>query len=225
MKTSLPRAIYAIVMKDLRAELRSRQVINATGLFALIATMVFYFTLSGRPDVRLAALPAVLWVIVVFAGTLGLARSLALEHDRGTLDGLLLAPIDRVALYYGKLLSTWLFSLIVSIIVSFALMILFNADLISAAWGVVLLFGTGGFAAVGTLIGTMTVGARGRETTLPILILPIALPIIMASVNASSAILTEQPFSDWNVWLLTLISVDLIYLGLAALLFGFVVEE
>jgi heme exporter protein B len=225
IKTPFYRAIRAIVLKDLQAELRSRQVISATGLFGLIAVMVFYFTLSERPDIRQAALPAVLWVIVVFAGTLGLARTLAQEHDRGTIDGLLIAPIDRVALYYGKLVSTWAFTLLIAIIVSFALMILFNADLLSGAWALILFLGTGGFAIVGTLIGTMTAGARGRETTLPILILPIALPVIMASVNASIGILGDQPFTDWSNWLFTLAAIDLMYIGLAAALFGFVVEE
>src|SRR6266540_10470 len=102
--TPFLRAVLIIAGKDLRAELRSRQLISAIALFALLATMVFYFTLESRPDVRTAALPAVLWVIIVFAGTLGLNRSLAQEHDRGSLDALLLAPIDRAALFYGKLI-------------------------------------------------------------------------------------------------------------------------
>src|SRR5689334_20156364 len=112
MKRTTPflRAVLTIAGKDLRAELRSRQLLSAIALFALLATMVFYFTLEPRPDVRIAALPAILWVITVFAGTLGLNRSLAQEHDRGNLDGLLLAPLDRSALYYGKLIGTWLFS-------------------------------------------------------------------------------------------------------------------
>src|SRR3954468_20695654 len=123
MKQGTPflRAVLAIAGKDLRAELRSRQLISAIMLFALLATMVFYYTLESRPDVRIAALPAILWVIIVFAGTLGLNRSLAQEHDRGNLDGLLLAPIDRAALFYGKLISTWLFSLLVALLVSFAI--------------------------------------------------------------------------------------------------------
>src|SRR5258708_30319203 len=106
MKTPFLRAVLAIAGKDLRAELRSRQLLAAMGLFALLATMTFYYTLQSRPDVRVAALPAVLWVTTVFAGTLGLNRSLAQEHDRGSLDALLLSPIDRAALSYGTLIST-----------------------------------------------------------------------------------------------------------------------
>jgi heme exporter protein B len=225
MKTPFVRAVLAIAGKDLRAELRSRQLLAAMGLFALLATMTFYYTLESRPDVRVAALPAVLWVTTVFAGTLGLNRSLAQEHDRGSLDALLLAPIDRAALFYGKLISTWIFSLAVATLVSLVVSILFNAGLNVPAWALIVVLGTLGFAAVGTFLGSMAVHARGRETTLPILILPVALPIIMAATSASNAILADQPFSDWSVWLLILASIDLIFLALALVLFEFVVEE
>ncbi len=94
MKTPFVKAALAIAWKDLRAELRSRQLISAMALFALLSTMVFYFTLASRPDIRIGALPAVLWATVVFAGTLGLNRSLAGEQDRGGFDGLL-ARADR----------------------------------------------------------------------------------------------------------------------------------
>ncbi len=187
--TPFLRAVLAIAGKDLRAELRSRQLISAIVLFAVMATMVFFYTLEGQRAVEIAALPAVLWVIIVFAGTLGLNRSLAQEHDRGSLDALLLAPIDRSALFYGKLISTWLFSLAVAAIVSLAMY------------------------------------AHGRETTFPILILPVVLPIIMASVNACNAVLADLPFSDWSIWLVLLVSVDLIFLVLAFVLFEYVVEE
>jgi heme exporter protein B len=225
MKPSFFRAVRIIATKDLRSELRSRQLISAMGLFALMSTMVFYYTLEDRPSVRLAALPAVLWVTIVFAGTLGLSRSLAQEHDRGTLDVLLLAPIDRAALFFGKLISTWLFSLIVAAIVSFVISIVFNTGLNVPLWTLIILLGTLGFASVGTFLGSMAIHAKGRETTLPILILPVALPIIMASVSASSAVLAGMPIDQWGVWLIVLASVDAIFLALALVLFEYIVEE
>jgi heme exporter protein B len=164
-------------------------------------------------------------VTTVFAGTLGLNRSLAQEYDRGSFDGLLLAPIDRAALFFGKLIGAWVFSLVVAAIVTLALTILFNATLFSLAWLGILLLGTTGFATVGTLLGSVAVQGRGRETTFPILILPVALPIIMASVNASNAILAGLPFSDWATWPALLASVDVIFLVLAFVLFEYVVEE
>jgi heme exporter protein B len=218
-------AVLTIAAKDLRVELRSRQLVGAMGLFALLATMAFYYTLESRPDARVAATPAVVWITIVFASTLGQGRSLAQEQDRGTLEALLLSPIDRAALFYGKLISTWLFSLVVAAIVSTALSFLFNLNLFAPSWWLVILLSTLGIAATGTLIGSMAIHARGRETLMPILILPIALPIIMASVSAASAILANLPFSDWGGWLLLLFSADVIFLGLALFLFDAIVEE
>jgi heme exporter protein B len=227
MKQTTPflRAVIAIAGKDLRAELRSRQMISAISLFAVLATMVFFYTLEGNRDVQRLALPAVTWVITVFAGTLGLSRSLSQEQDRGSLDALLLAPIDRVALFYGKLIGTVLFSLLVAAIVSLVLSVLFNVGLDVPAWALIVLLGTLGFSTVGTLLGSMAIHTRGRETTLPILILPVALPIIIAAVNASNALLADLPFSDWSVWLLVLVSLDVIFLALAFVLFDIIVEE
>jgi heme exporter protein B len=224
-RTTFLRAVVAIAAKDLRAELRNRQLIAAMGLFGLLTTMVFYYTLESRPDVRLAALPAVLWVTVVFAGTQGVGRNLAQEHDRGTLDGLLLAPINRAALFYGKLVVAWLFALTVAAVVSVALNFLFNTNLFRPVWWLVILLGTLGFAAIGTLLGSMAVYARGRETTLPIIVLPIALPVIVAAVNASNAILTDLPFAELGSWLGLLAALDVVFLTLALILFDFIVEE
>jgi heme exporter protein B len=227
MKRTTPffQAVFAIAAKDLRAELRSRQLVSAMALFALMATAVFYFTLQDRPDLRIAVLPAVVWVTIVFASTLGLNRNLAQEYDRGSFDGLLLAPIDRAALFYGKLIGACLFSLVVAVVVSFALTILFNVTLLMPAWWLIIVLGTIGFSAVGTMLASMAVQGRGRETTLPIIILPVALPIIMAAVSASNAILAELPFSDWAVWPALLASSDVIFVLAPMFLFQYIVEE
>jgi heme exporter protein B len=219
------RAVWTIARKDLRTELRSRQLVTAMGLFAVLATMIFYYTLEGRPDVRIAAVPAVLWVITVFAGTLGLNRGLSQEQARGTLDGLLLAPIDRAALFYGKLFSTWLFTLVVGALVSLAVAILFNLRVSVAPWLLILMLGTLGFSAVGTLLGSMATYAMGRETALPIIILPVTLPIIIAAVSASLAIIAGRDIAEWGGWLVVLASMDGLFMGAALLLFEYVVEE
>src|SRR5579863_3296751 len=134
-------AVAAIAWKDLCAEFRSRQLVSAMALFALLTVLIFYFTLDGQRAAQIAALPAIVWAIVVFAGTLGLSRSLAAEHDSGSLDALLLAPIPRPALFYGKLIGIWLFELVVAAVAAVALSVLFNANLlVPALWTV---FGVG----------------------------------------------------------------------------------
>lgn len=218
------RAVYAIISRDLQAESRNRQIITSMAMFAVLCTVIFYFTLESRPDVRLAALPSVVWVIVVFTSTLGISRSLAQEHDRGILDALLLAPIDRAALFYGKLVTTWVYSLIVATLVTLALSFLFTLGL-PAAWWLIVVLGTLGLAAVGTLLGSMAIHSRGRETTLPIIVLPIALPILMASVYASNLILANRPFEDWATWPALLVVTDIIFVTIPLVLFDFIVEE
>ncbi len=224
-RTPFLRAVIAIATKDLRTEFRSRLLISAMGLFAVLTVMVFYYTLESRPEARRGALPAALWVTVTFAGTLGIGRSLAAEHDRGTLDGLALAPVPRSALYFGKLAVAWLFTLIVAFVVTAALSIVFNTNLLRLGWLLIAVLGTLGFAAIGTLLGSMAVYARARETTLPILVLPVALPIVIASVNAAHGVLDNQPLSEWIAYPLLLASVSAVFLTLAYLLFDYVLEE
>ncbi|MHB8629563.1 MAG: heme exporter protein CcmB [Aggregatilineales bacterium] len=218
-------AVAAIAWKDLRAEFRSRQLVSAMALFALLTVLIFYFTLDGQRAAQIAALPAIVWAIIVFAGTLGLSRSLSAEHDSGSLDALLLAPIPRPALFYGKLIGIWLFELVTAAVAAAALSVLFNANLLVPALWVVFVVGTIGFAAIGTLLGSMAVYATGRETTLPILIMPVALPVIIAAVNATTSILADRAPEDWLPWLAVLASLDAIFLALAFVLFDVIVEE
>ncbi|MDW8299735.1 MAG: heme exporter protein CcmB [Anaerolineae bacterium] len=224
-RTPFLRAVFAIAAKDLQAEFRSRLLISAMGLFAVLTVMVFYYTLESRPEARRGALPGALWVTVTFAGTLGIGRSLAAEYDRGTLDGLVLAPVPRSALYFGKLAIAWLFTLTVALVVTLALSIVFNTNLLRLGWLLIAFLGTLGFAAIGTLLGSMAVYARSRETTLPILVLPVALPIIIASVNAAHGVLDDQPLGEWIAYPLLLASVSAVFLTLAYLLFDYVLEE
>src|SRR5579859_6176052 len=218
-------AVAAIAWKDLRAEFRSRQLVSAMALFALMTALIFYFTLDGQRAAQIAALPAIVWAIIVFAGTLGLSRSLSAEHNSGSLDALLLAPIPRPALFYGKLIGIWLFELVTAAVAAAALSVLFNANLLIPALWLVFVVGTIGFAAIGTLLGSMAVYATGRETTLPILILPVALPVIIAAVNATTSILSDRPPDDWLPWLAVLASLDAIFFALAFILFDVIVEE
>ncbi len=140
-----------------------------------MAVLVFYFGLQAGRSVLVAVLPAVLWAIIVFASTLGLSRTLSAEKEAGSLDALLLAPVPRATLFYGKFLATWLYSLIVALIVCALLSLLFNIGLFDPACCSYCCSGTAGFSATGTLIGAIAVNADGRETALPILLLPVAL--------------------------------------------------
>jgi heme exporter protein B len=224
-RTSFWRAMLALTAKDLRIELRGRELINAMLLFSVLAVLIFSFALELDREARETSITGVLWVTVVFAGMLGLNRSLSAEKDKGNLDALLLAPVDRGALFFGKMISNLIFMLIVALLLTFLTSILFNISLFIPWLGVVIVLGTVGFATIGTLLSSMTVHTRARETMLPILLLPVSLPIILSAVRASTAILTGAAQKDWIAWPQMLLVADVILLVLAYILFDFVVEE
>jgi heme exporter protein B len=223
--TSFWRAVGAIVWKDLRAEIRSRELINSMILFTFMTVMVFSLALELDAQTRQNVVSGVLWVTVVFAGLLGLSRSLASEKDRGSLDALLLAPIERSALFFGKMIGNLLFVLVIALVLVILLTVMFNMTLLRPLLLLVIVLGSVGYTAVGTLLSSMSVHARARETLLPILLLPVVLPILISSVRASTAILNGLPSDDWLPWLQLLAAGDAIFLAAAYLLFDYVVEE
>jgi len=168
----------------------------------------------------------VLWTTFAFAGTLGLNRSMAVEKDRGCLDGLLLAPVDRSAIYFGKVISNLAFMLIVEAIVLPMYAVLYNElSIFQPGFLGVILLGSVGYIAVGTLLASMSIQARTRDVLLPILLFPVAIPVLLASVKASSGFLAGAEMSE--IWppLNLLIVYDVIFTAVAFMVFDAVVEE
>jgi heme exporter protein B len=219
------RAVWAVVWKDLAAELRSRELLGAMLVFALLVVLIFNFALELDRSAREAATSGVLWVTFSFAGTLGLTRSMAMEKDRGCLDGLLLAPVDRSALYFGKMLGNMAFMIMVEAIVLPVYSFLYAINLFAPGFLAVVLLGSIGYVAVGTLLAAMAVQARTRDILLPILLFPVMIPLLLAVVRASNAFLQGLGSSEILPWLRILIATDLIYLAVAFMVFDFVVEE
>ena len=219
------KAIGSIVWKDLVAELRSRELISAMLVFALLVILIFNFAIELQPDLRVTITPGVLWVTFAFAGTLGLNRSMAVEKDRGCLDGLLLAPVDRSAIYFGKAVGNLAFMLIVAIIVLPVYSILYNISLFTPGLLLVVLLGSTGYAAVGTLLASMAVQTRTRDVLLPVLLFPVIVPVLLAAVKASGGYLQNLPMNEIWPWLNILIAYDVIFTAVAFMVFEFVVEE
>lgn len=219
------RSVFAVVWKDLAAELRSRELLGAMLVFALLVILIFNFALELSIRTMETVTSGVLWVTFTFAGTLGLNRSMAIEKDRGCLDGLLLAPVDRSALYFGKMLGNLIFMFIVEAIVLPVFSLLYNINLFEPRLLAVILLGSLGYAAVGTLLASMSVQARTRDVLLPILLFPIVLPIIVAAVKASNNILLGFEMAEIWPWLNILIAYDVIFIAVAFMVFDYVVEE
>ena len=219
------RALSAVVWKDLAAELRSRELLSAMLVFALLVIFIFNFALELDTATRATVTSGVLWVTFAFAGTLGLNRSMAMEKDRGCLDGLLLAPVDRSAIYFGKAISNLVFMLIVEIIVLPVYSLLYNTNLFNLGLILVILLGSIGYVAVGTLLSSMAVQTRTRDVLLPILLFPVVLPVFIAAVKASSGFLQGIEMAEIQPWLTLLITYDVIFTAVAFMVFDFIVEE
>ncbi len=219
------RAVAAIVWKDLAAEFRSKEMLNAMVVFSLLVILIFNFALELDRGTRESVAAGLLWVTFIFAGTLGFNRSLAQEKDRGSLDGLLLAPMDRSALFFGKALGNLIFMTVVEAILLPVASVLFNLPLLQPLLLVVVFLGTVGYAGVGTLLASIAVNTRGRDMMLPILLFPVALPLLMAAVRASGNILAANGWDTIAPWLNLLVGYDVIFIGIALMAFEYLVEE
>ena len=223
--TPFMRAMSAVVWKDLAAEWRSREMVSAMLVFSLLVIMIFNFALELDAAERQGVTSGVLWVTFVFAGTLGLNRSLAVEKDRGCLDGLLLAPVDRTAIYFGKMLANLVFMLMIAVIILPIYSVLYNTNLFLPGLFLVVFLGSEGYVAIGTLLAAMSVQTRTRDILLPILLFPIVIPVLVAAVKATGGFLQVLAFEDIRPWINLLLVYDVVFTAAAFMVFEYVVEE
>jgi heme exporter protein B len=219
------RKVVAIIHKDVITELRTKEMFSSMLVFSLMAVFIFSIALDLTSSDPLDTTPGLLWVTIAFAGTLGLNRSLAQEQENRCIDGLLLAPMDRSAIFFGKALGNMLFMSVVELVIVPIFAVLFNVPLLRGSVGLVVVLGTLGYAAVGTLFSTMAVNTRAREVMLPILLLPVAVPVFIPAVNATGGFLAGDPLSDVAYWLQLLVAYDAIIIAISFMTFDFVVEE
>lgn len=223
---SLFGATLAIVRKDLAAEFRSRELFSAMLVFSLLVIIIFNFALELEPNMRKTVAAGVLWTTFAFAGTLGLNRSMAVEKDRGCMDGLLLAPVDRSAIFFGKAISNLIFMLIVEAIVLPVYALLYNEmSILRPGFLGVILLGSIGYIAVGTMLAAMSVQTRMREILLPILLFPIAVPVLLAAVKVSNGLIAGVELPEILTPLSILVAYDVIFTAIAYMVFDAVVEE
>ena len=221
------RQLRTLIWKDLLVEARGRETILAGAVFALLVLVIFNFAFDLRVENVAAVAPGVLWVTVTFAGVLSLGRAFARERDRRTLDGLLLAPIDRSALYLAKVATSVVSMLVVEIVALPAFIALFNLVVNLPLLILGLVLGTVGLAGVGTLFAAIAAHTRAREVMLPLLLFPIQVPVILATVKSTGGAIRVPGLDppDVGQWLGLLIAFDALFLGLSVLLFDYAIEE
>ena len=220
------RRAWIVLWKDVVTERRSKATLNALLFFSLLLVFVFQFTLGDDRERLVTALPGLLWLSFVLTGLVGLGRAFLLERENDCWDGLLLTPGDKSAIYLGKVAGNLALMLVVEVMLIALFAFFFNVDIGRAlpALSLVLLLGTLGFAAVGTLFAAMTAHVRAREVLFPVLLLPVVVPVLLGAVKATEAVLAGEPLAAVAHWLKLLVAADVVYLVAGILTFDAILE-
>jgi heme exporter protein B len=219
--------VRTIVWKDFTHELRSKEMLISMCVFSFLVIIIFNFAFPpGMGDVD-RIIPGILWVAFIFSGLLGMGRSFGVEKDKGSLQGLLLCPVGRGTIYIGKMVGNFIFMSMMEAFTLVIFAVLFNVNLLPILIPLVLiiLLGTLGFTVVGTIFSAMSANTRARDVMLSMLVFPIAVPLIIASIKATGKILDGKSLSEIYSWLKILVAFDLTFLLVSYLTFQFVVEE
>lgn len=208
-------------------ELKTKEILSSMFIFALLVILIFIFSVDlsivNANDVG----PGVLWVAFIFAGTLGLNRSFTIENQDGRLQGIMLTPADRSAVYFGKMISNLIFLLIMEAFILPVFMIFFNVDIFRVLGPLlfVIFLGSLGFCVLGTLLSSMASNLKSREIMLPILLYPLSIPIIIGSVKMTSALLAGKSLADMTNWIGLILCFVIIFIGVSIMTIDHIWEE
>lgn len=223
---STTRAAAILLAKELRLEFRTRELLSATIIFALTVVILFSFAFDPTAAESRRYGPGLLWIAFLFAGSLMLNPSFAREQSNDTLDALRMAPVPSFAILLGKMLANFIFLSLAEVVLVPVFTVLYNVSL-SGVVGrlvVVLALGTTGLVVTGTVFSAISAHARMRELLLPLLLLPVLTPLLIAAVEATASLLTDQPELD-RTWVAFLAAFDIVFLTASWLLCDFLVEE
>lgn len=217
--------VLTVFMKDVKSEARTRDVLGSVFIFALLSVLIISFAMEPGSEAANAIAPGVLWIAITFAAVLGFGRSFVLEKEHGCLDGLLLCPVERDVIYWGKVMGSFVFMVVVEAIILplfFGLLNLPFNELPRVA--VVAFLTTLGFSSVGPLFSAMAVSTRARDIILPILFFPAVAPLVIAAVKSTGPLLAAYPWSDVMSWLQLIAGFDVVFLMLSSFVFQYVLE-
>jgi len=224
------KKMLAIVEKDIIAELRTKELFTSMLVFVLLTLVIFNFAFGQDVQSDMVNLASgILWVAFLFAAVLGLNRSFVHEKDEGCLDGLMLSPVDRSAIYIAKVIGNLIFISIVELITVpiFILFFIKDASHINFLFfALTVVFSNLGIAAIGTLLSAISINTRARDLMMPILFFPVIVPVLIAAVKSTSIILTaSSPITDIYAWLRLLLVYDMIFLLISYMTFEYILEE
>ncbi len=218
---SFVRQVVVIAIKDLRAELRTKEAINASLAFALVILLMFSFAFDPQEETTREISGGLLWIVFAFAGTLVLNRSFAREQPNDCLDALIAAPVSGPALFVGKALANYVLVLAMELVALPVFGIFYGVHWTRQfpALMLVLLLSTWALTVVGTIFSALTVNIRLREVMLPMLTYPILVPALMSAMQLTAALVTGKPIGDDNIaWLNMLIGFDVVFTAVSLVL-------
>lgn len=223
---STGRAIAILLGKELRAEFRSRELLNTTLVFALVVVVLFSFAFDPTAAESRRYGPGLLWIAFLFAGSLMLNSSFAREQINDTIYALRMAPVEPFALLFGKILANLIFLLIAELVLLPIFAVLYNVPItpILGRLLLVMLLGTIGLVATGTVFSALAAQARMREMLLPLLLLPLLAPLLIGSVEATASLFADTPALD-RVWVEFVAAFDIVFLTASWLLSDYLMEE
>ncbi|NMC86628.1 MAG: ABC transporter permease [Anaerolineaceae bacterium] len=219
------RVVWTLFRKDLRAEWRSREMLSSMLVFALLAIILFVFSFELSADLHRQAFAGTLWISLCFAGTLGLTRSFAQEQENSVVEGLLLVPVDRSAIFFAKALANWLWMMLLAVLLVPLMAFFMNLNPFSWSLLGVILLGTLGYALCGTFLAGITSRLRHRENFLPLLLFPVLLPLLLAVVRATGILLNGGNSAELITWLGMLAGYDMLFAALGLFLFEQVIAD
>ena len=221
------KKVFLIAAKDLRIEFRSKEKIYSMMLFSLLVMVIFNFAFEPGAEYIKDVAPGILWVAFIFAASLGLSRSFVLEKEEDCMQGLMLSPLDRSGIYLGKVIGNFIFTMTIELISLPFFAVFFNLSLTAALppLMLVIVLATFGFIAVGTLFSALSVGIRGGDMILPLLLFPMQVPVIIAAVKSTGMIMAGSGIEMYSQWLKLLIAFDIIFFVASFVIFEYLIEE
>ncbi len=219
--------VYYIVEKDLLLEVKSKEVVVSMLLFSLLVVIVFSFIFEPGAEYKNDLVGGILWMAFIFSGVLGLNKSMLNETTGGNLNALLLAPVDRSAVFFGKVVSNCFFLVIMEAITIPIFMVFYNINIFghSVLAALVIFLGTYGFSVLGTLFSLISVKTKTREVMLPLLLLPLMIPIILAGIQCLNIYIKNGDITESYKWLKLIGVFDVIFTAVIFAIFDYIVEE
>ncbi|MDR0453568.1 MAG: heme exporter protein CcmB [Deferribacteraceae bacterium] len=220
------KVVFALVRKDISLEYRTKEIMNSMFVFAFLVVVVFSFIFDPGEHEQAQIAGGVYWMALIFSGLLGLGKSMQSEITGGNIEALILSPISRNAIFFGKVISNLIFMLVMQLVMLPLFAALYEVNIVSHVLMIAVIAGTTyGFVLLGTLFSLIAARTRSREIMLPLLLLPVLVPLILAAIQTTGALSAGDPPEEYMKWLRLIFVYDIIFTSVAAVVFDAVTEE